>query len=137
MRAFADIQGDNSYHVVTISGASTGMIDGPTVIDGFTITGGFAKYSGFHSNGGGLNCDGHGNGSGTDAANCSPILRNLVFSGNCGDRRRRRGLRQRIELGFEQSDSSKTFHSSATPRETTAARCATSRTAVVAAAVRC
>jgi hypothetical protein len=80
--AFADIQGDNSYHVVTISGASTGMIDGPTVIDGFTITGGFAKYSGFHSNGGGLNCDGHGNGSGTDAANCSPFLRNLVFSGN-------------------------------------------------------
>jgi hypothetical protein len=78
----ADIHGDNSYHVVTISGASTGMIDGPTIIDGFTITGGFAKYSGFHANGGGLNCDGHGNGSGTDAVDCNPFLSHLVFSGN-------------------------------------------------------
>ncbi|MBV8819446.1 MAG: hypothetical protein JO022_13895, partial [Acidobacteriaceae bacterium] len=80
--ALADIQGDNSYHVVIISGASTGMIDGPTIIDGFTITGGYAKYSGFHANGGGLNCDGHGNGTGTDAVNCSQFLRHLVFSGN-------------------------------------------------------
>ena len=80
--ALADIRGDNSYHVITVSGASTGMIDGQTIIDGFTVTGGYAKYSGFHANGGGLNCDGHGNGSGTDAVNCSPTLRNLVFSGN-------------------------------------------------------
>lgn len=79
---FADIHGDNSYHVITINGASTGKIDGPTVIDGFTITGGFAKYSGFHANGGGLNCNGMGNGRSDSGVNCSPMLRNLIFSGN-------------------------------------------------------
>ena len=74
----ADIQGGNSYHVVTMLSGYNGLITGTTVLDGFIITAGFADYgAGVRVQGGGLFCSGHGPGM-----NCSPRLANLVFSGN-------------------------------------------------------
>jgi predicted outer membrane repeat protein len=73
-----DISGDNSYVVVRLDGTMGTIIDGDTIVDGFTITGGLANGSDpSTSNGAGLNCNGQGTGSA-----CSPVLRNILFSGN-------------------------------------------------------
>ncbi|HEX6834322.1 MAG TPA: hypothetical protein VF132_12375 [Rudaea sp.] len=73
----ADIRGANSYHVVTITGASGRRVTDSTVLDGFTITGGDANGTFANGNGGGLYC------YGADLGNaCSPTLEHLVFSGN-------------------------------------------------------
>ena len=73
-----DIQGANSYHVVLMDGTVT-SVTASTVLDGFTITAGQANSvgGGININGGGLYCSGSGAG-----AQCSPMLWNLVFSGN-------------------------------------------------------
>ena len=73
---------DNSYHVVTMDGTtSAGIIDNNTVLDGFTIRGGNADGNDFPAfNGGGLFCNGEGNGS-----KCSPTLNQLVFDTNSAD----------------------------------------------------
>lgn len=69
--------GDNSYHVVTMGGGGT-PVTAATVLDGFTIRGGNADGSAFPANaGGGLYCNGVGNGN-----QCSPTLGKLIFSGN-------------------------------------------------------
>lgn len=67
----------NSYHVVTMDGATGAPITDSTVLDGFTITGGDADKSSALTNGGGLFCNGHDPGQA-----CSPTLANLTFSGN-------------------------------------------------------
>ncbi len=74
----ADIQGSNSYHVVTMDGTTGTAITQGTILDGFTITGGDANGTSPQNFGGGLYCIGKG-GSGNA---CNPILSNLVFSGN-------------------------------------------------------
>jgi predicted outer membrane repeat protein len=69
------IKGKNSYHVVRASGVTSN-----TVLDGFTITGGQANSGDtdyLNSRGGGFDCEGSGDGN-----ECSPILKNLSFSGN-------------------------------------------------------
>lgn len=72
---YSDINGSNSYNVVTMDGTGTPI--GPaTVLDGFTITGGDAAGSFPASGGGGLLCDAYGGGK------CDPTLAHLVFSGN-------------------------------------------------------
>jgi hypothetical protein len=70
---------DNSYHVVTLDGTTAaGTITPATnVIDGFKITGGNANGSVPANRGGGLYCDGSGNGH-----ECSPLLNNLNISAN-------------------------------------------------------
>jgi predicted outer membrane repeat protein len=74
----ANIQNNNSYHVVTMDGTvGSTTVTASTVLDGFTITAGRANSSGNLATGGGLFCDG----SGADNV-CSPTLRHLVFSGN-------------------------------------------------------
>ena len=73
-----DIVGGNSFHVVYLDGELT-PITSSTLIDGFIVTGGNALGKGEFSNGGGLYCNGGGNG---DRSVCSPTLRNMVFSGN-------------------------------------------------------
>src|ERR1700733_3952914 len=75
----ADIRSDNSFHVGVMDGASGKSIFASTVLDGFTITGGDANDTtfGFDAQGAGLFCRGEGFGH-----ECSPTLRNLVFSGN-------------------------------------------------------
>ncbi|MBK8050723.1 MAG: hypothetical protein IPK16_28605 [Anaerolineales bacterium] len=70
----ANIVGENALHVVSLDGSSS-IVTGATVIDGFTVTAGNA--TGEVSRGGGLFCDGWGNGG-----FCSPTLANLHFSGN-------------------------------------------------------
>ncbi len=71
---------NNSYHVVTMDGTSTG-ITATTVLDGFTITGGKAVGASWLQNyGGGLLCSGYVTG-----AVCSPTLNNLAFIGNYAD----------------------------------------------------
>ena len=72
----ADIHGDNSRHVVTMSGSPSAKISASTVLNGFTITGGNAVYD-FGGIGGGLLCDGEGEGNA-----CSPTLGLDIFSGN-------------------------------------------------------
>ncbi|MGA9333653.1 MAG: hypothetical protein WBV39_05185, partial [Rudaea sp.] len=73
---YSDIQGTNSYTVVTMDGR-TQAIGADTVLDGFTITGGDAQGSfPLHSGGGGLLCLAYLSGV------CSPSLSNLEFSGN-------------------------------------------------------
>jgi hypothetical protein len=70
---------DNSYHVVLMDGTtSSGIVTSSTVLDGVVITAGNANgTSSPDSNGGGLYCNGAGNGY-----MCSPELVNLTFSGN-------------------------------------------------------
>lgn len=77
---WTQIAGANSHHVVVIDGTTAaGFVDADTVLDGFTITGGAAEtFTGTEYLGGGLFCDG----SGGEDHDCSPLLRNLVFSGN-------------------------------------------------------
>lgn len=71
-----DIQGNNSHRLIRASGNTSNPITSAVVLDGFTITGadGRPEAGGF---GGGLYCYGIGAGN-----ECSPTLRNLVFSGN-------------------------------------------------------
>jgi hypothetical protein len=61
-----DIQGNNSYHVVRSNGVTE-----TAVLDGFFITGGQANEA-----------DPHDDGAGMYAYNSTPMLGNLVFSGN-------------------------------------------------------
>jgi predicted outer membrane repeat protein len=85
------IVGCNSYHVVTADGTNM-PITAATVLDGFTITAGQAftitagqandSYDLTNMMGGGFYCDGSGSG-----AECSPSLRNMIFSGNWADYR--------------------------------------------------
>ncbi|HEX3897520.1 MAG TPA: hypothetical protein VHW73_15095 [Rudaea sp.] len=78
----SDIHGTNSYHVVFVQGASGTPVTGSTVLDGFTITGGNASDLVTPiASGGGLYCNGSGSGN-----ECSPTLRNLIFSGNAAAR---------------------------------------------------
>jgi len=62
----ADIQGSNTYHVVTGGGT-----DSSAVLDGFVITAGQASGSSPNNAGGGMYNDHN-----------SPMLRHLIFSGN-------------------------------------------------------
>ena len=62
----ANITGTNAYHVV-----SSTNVGSNTILDGFTVTAGQANLSGPHQNGGGMHNE-----------DSSPILRNLIFSGN-------------------------------------------------------
>jgi len=55
---------------------ATGIITANTVLDGFAITG----AAGWDVSGGGLSCNGKGAGN-----ECSPTLRNLLFSANFAD----------------------------------------------------
>lgn len=76
---------DNSYHVVTGSGA-----DETAVLDGFVITGGNANGSG-HSNGGGMinvwkAAGGSGRGVPIPAIPANPILVNCTFHRNSASR---------------------------------------------------
>jgi Bacterial Ig domain len=82
----ADVVGNNSYHVIFINGGVGAVpVTSATVVDGFTITGGHANSTGILANGAGLYCDGHGSGRDDSDVDCSPLLRNLVFSGNAAD----------------------------------------------------
>ncbi len=74
---YSDINGSNSYHVVTMDGHSGTKITATTILDGFTITGGYADGGYPDSVGGGLHCDGRFSGS-----ECSPSLGHMVFIGN-------------------------------------------------------
>ena len=74
------ITGTNSFHVVSADGAAGTPITGTTRLDGFTITGGQANGAYPGDSGGGFYCDGSGSGS-----ECSPSLRNVIFSGNAAD----------------------------------------------------
>lgn len=74
----ADIQGSNSYHVVLMDGTTGTPITLGTILDGFTITGGEADGTSPQNFGGGLYCIGKGGSSNA----CTPILSNLIFSGN-------------------------------------------------------
>lgn len=72
-----DRRGINSHHVVRMDGTTAlGGITAITLLDGFAITGAL----GYDYNGGGLLCLGSGAGH-----ECSPTLRNLLFSGNSAD----------------------------------------------------
>ena len=74
------ISGGNSYHVIYLDGTlkPSASITETTVIDGFIITGGQADdEDNFEHSGGGLFCDGFGEGG-----ECSPMVTNVVFSGN-------------------------------------------------------
>ncbi|MBN8727537.1 MAG: hypothetical protein J0H15_07510 [Xanthomonadales bacterium] len=71
-----DRRGSNSQRIVSMDGTTAaGSISANTVLDGFAITG--AAFDAF---GAGLHCDGSGPGN-----ECSPTLRNLLFSANSGD----------------------------------------------------
>ncbi|HET8898808.1 MAG TPA: choice-of-anchor Q domain-containing protein [Rhodanobacteraceae bacterium] len=71
------VQGNNSKRIVLMDGTtSAGTITANTVLDGFAIT----AARGYDQNGGGLLCKGSGHGN-----ECSPTLRNLLFSGNLAD----------------------------------------------------
>lgn len=73
----ADRRGSNSQRVVKMDGTTAaGNIGANTVLDGFAIT----AAAGWDKDGGGLLCDGHGAGH-----ECSPTLRNLLFSANHAD----------------------------------------------------
>jgi predicted outer membrane repeat protein len=74
-----NINGANSYHVVTADGSGATVVTASTILDGFTITAGQSN-----GNGGGFYCigDGDPNNIGGDINECSPSLKNIVFSGN-------------------------------------------------------
>ncbi|MBK7013330.1 MAG: hypothetical protein IPH43_12335 [Xanthomonadales bacterium] len=74
----ADRRGSNSIRVVTLDGTTAaGPVTPITLLEGFAIT---AASSTLTGNGGGVYCDGHGAGH-----ECSPTLRNLLFSANMSD----------------------------------------------------
>ena len=73
----SDRRGNNSHAVVRMDGTgAAGPVTSITVLDGFAITGAY----GYGYNGGGLYCNGSGTGH-----ECSPTLRNLLFSANVAD----------------------------------------------------
>ncbi len=77
---YNDIQGNNSYNIVSMNWPAPAQMTASTVLDGFTITGGKANGNPafpFEIVGGGLVC--HGALSGQA---CNPTLSNLNFSGN-------------------------------------------------------
>ena len=89
----SDIQGSNSYHVLTVGGpGDTSSVGGPytadatdasfTLVEGFSVTGGRANGSSPHYAGGGLYCNGRGSSSGPG---CSPSISNASFSGYSAD----------------------------------------------------
>lgn len=70
------ISGSNSVHVVYLDGTTNAITD-TTRIDGFVITAGQADGAqDLDKNGGGLLCNGFTKGE------CSPLLTNVIFSGN-------------------------------------------------------
>ena len=69
----ANINGSNSYHVVSVNGVTTAITE-TTVLDGFTITAGHASGSNPHNNGAGMY-----------NFVSSPTLANLTFIGNMAD----------------------------------------------------
>ncbi len=70
------IVGNNASHVLYLDGVTYGPITNTVVLDGFTITAGLSNNAlGELPGGGGLYCGGSGH-------ECSPILSNLIFSGN-------------------------------------------------------
>ncbi|MBN8727302.1 MAG: hypothetical protein J0H15_06295 [Xanthomonadales bacterium] len=73
------LAGANSFHVVWLDGTTArGPITGTTRLEGFIVTAGRADDgAGMDNTGGGLLCDGTGEGNA-----CSPELRRLRFSGN-------------------------------------------------------
>ncbi|HEX3122004.1 MAG TPA: choice-of-anchor Q domain-containing protein [Rhodanobacteraceae bacterium] len=71
----SDIVGTNTRHIVVLNGTTGASITATTVLDGFTLTGG--DNSNNNEGGGALWCRGSGAGH-----ECSPVLANLVFSGN-------------------------------------------------------
>ncbi len=75
------LSGSNTnYTVVYLDGTSGGTITTDTILDGLTITEGRAgegSQRNPENRGGGLYCDGSGNGN-----ECSPILTALTFTGN-------------------------------------------------------
>jgi len=76
----ADVNGANAAHVLYLNGVDTGSgtITSATVIDGVTLTAGDASAS---DGGGGLYCDA---GTFGTTSECSPTLRNVVFTGHRG-----------------------------------------------------
>lgn len=72
---YGNIQGNNSYHVVTVNG---GVFSIWPTLDGFIITGGMADNEAWppFDRGGGLYCVAGSGGK------CKPKLTNLTFSGN-------------------------------------------------------
>jgi len=76
-----DIQGANSRHVLVLDGTTDGAVTTATTLDGLTITGGQADGGSSTTDpasvGGGLYCDGQGDGNA-----CSPTLSNVTFAGN-------------------------------------------------------
>lgn len=82
----ADIHGSNSLHVVVMDGTQGKRVTNTTILDGFVITGGNANKNSPQSSalGAGLYCNGSGDGvfAHEYLNECSPSLKNLVFSGN-------------------------------------------------------
>lgn len=75
------IRGNNSNHILYLDGTSSVITEG-TVIDGVTITGGEA--TGPEQAGGGLYCNGEGDGGGVESNKfkCNPTIQNVIFAGN-------------------------------------------------------
>ena len=105
---------DNSYHVVTGSGA-----DATAVLDGFTITGGNADGSAPDNSGGGLYTSGgsptltnvifransaHQGGGMHNDNSSSPTLTNVTLSGNVGDLQRGRNQQQLRQPDVDERD---------------------------------
>lgn len=77
-----DLRGNNSYHVVTLTGRFPRIpVTRDTVLDGLVITAGHANGSsqGSKMRGGGLYCVAYNT---LQDGQCSPTLRNVLFSGN-------------------------------------------------------
>ena len=74
-----DDKSGNSYHLLYLDGTAGGDITSGTRVDGFTVTLGNANGSSSENNagGGGLFCDGAGEGN-----ECSPTLANTIFTDN-------------------------------------------------------
>jgi predicted outer membrane repeat protein len=79
-----NISGNNTHHVLYLDGVTNEPITSTTTIDGFTITAGQANGGSEWNDGGGLYCDGH-EGAWYNPHICSPILTNIIFSGNSAE----------------------------------------------------
>lgn len=75
--SYADIVGNNSYHVLLADGTGATNITAATVVDGFYITAGKSDGAEPSDRGAGLHC--FGNGAGNES---SPTIRNSSFFGN-------------------------------------------------------
>ena len=77
------VGGENAHHVLVLDGGDaigsnmSANITTSTVIDGVVVTAGQADGSGLDDRGAGLYCDGFDSGN-----ECSPTLRNVLFSGH-------------------------------------------------------